>query len=64
MENITLVVISHNLAIVRLIAESAVVMRQGEVVEGGAVEQLFHAPKAAYTQELLASWPNVTKRLT
>jgi peptide/nickel transport system ATP-binding protein len=58
-ENITLVVISHNLAIVRLIAENAIVMRQGLIVEGGEAGALFGAPKQAYTRELLASWPSI-----
>jgi peptide/nickel transport system ATP-binding protein len=59
MEEITLVVISHNLAIVRLIAENAIVMRQGEVVEQGEAGALFDAPKAEYTRTLVASWPRV-----
>jgi peptide/nickel transport system ATP-binding protein len=58
-EKLTLVVISHNLAIVRLIAENAIVMRQGKVVEGGDVGSLFGAPKEAYTRELIASWPGL-----
>ncbi|MET2827101.1 ABC transporter ATP-binding protein [Mesorhizobium shangrilense] len=59
-QNITLIVISHNLAIVRLIAENAVVMRAGKVVEGGEVGSLFGAPREDYTRELLAAWPSVT----
>ncbi len=59
-DKITLVVISHNLAIVRLIAENAVVMRAGKVVEGGEVGALFGSPREDYTRELLAAWPSVT----
>jgi peptide/nickel transport system ATP-binding protein len=58
-EKLTLVVISHNLAIVRLIAENAIVMQRGKVVEGGEVGALFSAPKQAYTRELIASWPGI-----
>jgi len=46
-EQITLVVISHNLAIVRLSAESAAVMRQGQIIEQGEAGMLFDEPKAA-----------------
>ncbi|MBE1205990.1 ABC transporter ATP-binding protein [Aminobacter carboxidus] len=60
-EKITLVVISHNLAIVRLIAENAIVMRAGKVVEGGDVGSLFRSPREAYTRELLAAWPSITQ---
>jgi peptide/nickel transport system ATP-binding protein len=58
-EEITLVVISHNLAIVRLIAENAIVMRQGEIVERGEAGALFDHPQADYTRELVASWPRM-----
>jgi peptide/nickel transport system ATP-binding protein len=61
MEEITLVVISHNLAIVRLIAERAIVMRQGEIVEQGEAGELFDDPQADYTRTLIASWPRITK---
>jgi len=59
-DNITLVVISHNLAIVRLIAENAVVMRAGRVIEGGEVGSLFRSPQEVYTRDLLAAWPSIT----
>ncbi|TPI64642.1 ABC transporter ATP-binding protein [Mesorhizobium sp. B3-1-7] len=58
-QNITLVVISHNLAVVWLIAENAVVMRAGRVVEIGEAASLFQSPRDAYTRELLAAWPSV-----
>ncbi|MCB1447452.1 MAG: ATP-binding cassette domain-containing protein [Rhizobiaceae bacterium] len=58
-EEITLVVISHNLAIVRLIAENAIVMRQGEIVEQGEAGALFDDPQADYTRTLVGSWPRV-----
>lgn len=58
-EEITLVVISHNLAIVRLIAEHAIVMRQGEIVEQGEAGTLFDSPEAEYTKTLVASWPRM-----
>ena len=63
MEEITLVVISHNLAIVRLIAENAIVMRQGEIVEQGEAGALFDNPRADYTRELVGSWPRMSERL-
>ncbi|WP_051371326.1 ABC transporter ATP-binding protein [Mesorhizobium loti] len=58
-QNITLVVISHNLAIMRLIAENAVVMRAGNVIEGGEVGSLFGSPQEVYTRDLLAAWPSI-----
>ena len=49
--------ISHDLGLVGEIARNVVVMRQGEVREAGPVDQIFNAPKDAYTQALLACRP-------
>jgi peptide/nickel transport system ATP-binding protein len=57
--DLTLVVVSHNLAVVRLIADSAAVMHRGKIVEQGPAAQVFDAPQADYTQRLLASWPRL-----
>lgn len=49
--------ISHDLAVVRLIADDVLVMRRGEVVERGRSEELFAAPQHEYTKQLLDSIP-------
>jgi peptide/nickel transport system ATP-binding protein len=49
--------ISHDLALVGEIADRVVVMRQGTVREEGPVAQIFSAPKDAYTKALLACRP-------
>ena len=49
--------ITHDLTIVRRLADRVVVMSKGEIVEQGPVAQVFHAPTHAYTQHLLASEP-------
>lgn len=51
------VFISHDLRVVRHIADEVVVMHQGKVVEQGAVEAIYAAPQHAYTQNLLNSIP-------
>jgi oligopeptide transport system ATP-binding protein len=57
-EDITIIVISHNLAIVRLVADYTAVMKSGKVVEVGEAGELFSRPRYSYTQELIASWPS------
>jgi peptide/nickel transport system ATP-binding protein len=61
-ERLTIVVISHNLAVVRLIADHAAVMLRGRVVETGPADRLFAAPAAQYTRDLIASWPGQAAR--
>jgi microcin C transport system ATP-binding protein len=51
--------ITHDLGIVRRIAERVCVMKQGKIVEHGAVEQVFEAPQHPYTRALLAAEPKV-----
>src|SRR6201992_2954560 len=53
----SLLFITHDLGIVRRIADRVCVMNSGESVEQGPVEQVFTAPKHAYTRELLAAEP-------
>ena len=47
--------ISHDLKVVRALAHRVVVLRHGKVVEQGPAEQMFAAPRAAYTRALMAA---------
>ncbi|NRG39637.1 ABC transporter ATP-binding protein [Rathayibacter sp. VKM Ac-2835] len=49
--------ISHDLAVVDLLADRIAVLYRGELVEEGTGEEVLSAPKHAYTQRLLASLP-------
>lgn len=55
--------ISHDLRVVRHIADDIVVMRQGKVVEQGAVEDIYNRPQQAYTKNLLAAIPGHAAKL-
>ncbi|MDZ4790215.1 MAG: ABC transporter ATP-binding protein [Hyphomicrobiales bacterium] len=47
--------ISHDLKVVRALANEVIVMRNGRVVEEGPAEQIFNAPQSDYTKALLAA---------
>ncbi|WP_374535956.1 ABC transporter ATP-binding protein [Chitinimonas taiwanensis] len=54
--------ITHDLELVREIADHVVVMHRGVIKEQGASEQVFTAPKDPYTRALLACRPTIDKR--
>ena len=55
--HMALLLITHDLGIVRQMAERVCVMTDGEIVEKGPVEQIFERPEHPYTRRLLASEP-------
>jgi len=54
--------ISHDLAVVKYMADEILVMREGEVVERGESEALFGAPQHEYTRRLLGAIPSGIER--
>lgn len=59
---LSMLFISHNLAVVRYISDEIVVMRQGRIVEAGETEALLSDPAEEYTRELLAAVPVLGRR--
>jgi peptide/nickel transport system ATP-binding protein len=57
---LSLVFITHNLPLVRSIADQVVVMNGGTLCERGTVGQVLQAPKDPYTVQLLADVPKLT----
>jgi ABC-type microcin C transport system duplicated ATPase subunit YejF len=53
--------ISHDLKVVRALANTLIVMHQGRVVEQGAADLLFQSPQEPYTRSLMAAAFNGTE---
>lgn len=56
-EGLSMLFISHDLRIVRSIADRVCVMKDGEIVEQGPTEKIFSTPEHEYTRKLLAAEP-------
>ncbi|MCC5965661.1 MAG: ABC transporter ATP-binding protein [Natronohydrobacter sp.] len=52
--------ISHDLRVVRALSHKVIVMRQGDVVEAGPINQVFDTPRSEYTRQLLAAAFDIT----
>lgn len=61
-QKMSILFISHDLALVGEIASQVVVMRNGEVREAGDVKHIFNAPQDSYTRALLACRPRLDTR--
>lgn len=59
---LSILFVTHNLPLVRSIAQRVVVMRQGRIVESGDVAQVLENPADDYTRQLLADAPRLTDR--
>jgi putative phosphonate transport system ATP-binding protein len=52
---VTMIVVSHDLAVVRLLADRTIVMLDGRIVEQGLTDQIMEDPQHLYTQTLVNS---------
>jgi len=51
--HITMVIVSHDLGVIRTLADRVMVMRRGRLVETGLTDQILEDPQAPYTQQLV-----------
>ncbi len=57
----SVIFISHDLAVVRKMADRVVVMKDGEILEQGLIEDVFNKPKDPYTKGLIACRPPLNR---
>lgn len=53
--NVSMIVVSHDLGVIRMLADRTIVMLDGRIVEHGLTDQILEDPQHAYTQELVHS---------
>jgi peptide/nickel transport system ATP-binding protein len=58
-DDLSLAVITHDMGVIAALADDVAVMRDGEIVERGAVRPLLRAPSHDYTRSLLAATPRI-----
>jgi peptide/nickel transport system ATP-binding protein len=56
---LSLLFITHDLALIRTVADRVAVVTGGHIVEFGPCEQIFTSPGADYTSKLLANTPSI-----
>lgn len=61
---LTLIFVSHDLSVVRYLCSDVAVMKSGEIVETGTVDQIYEAPSHPYTQKLVAATPQLEDALS
>ncbi len=59
---LSIVLVSHDLAVVAQVCDRVLVMRRGEIIEHGSTEQMVNAPQHPYTQQLIESQPSRMSR--
>jgi peptide/nickel transport system ATP-binding protein len=57
----SIVMVSHDMGVIAATADNVLVMREGEIVEDGTVDDIFYRPQHDYTKTLLDAMPRIDK---
>ena len=58
--NLTIVLITHDMSVIKYLADRVAIMYLGEIVEIGTTDEIFNSPKHPYTQALLSAVPQLS----
>ena len=62
--DLTMIFITHDLSVVRYLADNIAVMQKGEIQEYGTTEEIFKTPQSDYTKTLLDAIPKLPQAIT
>ena len=57
----SILLVTHNMGVIRAMADKVLVLREGEIMEYGVTEEVFEQPQSAYTKKLLAAVPKLRR---
>ena len=60
--NLTFLLITHDMSVIRYLADRVAIMYLGEIIEIGTVNEIFNNPKHPYTKALLSAVPQINNR--
>ena len=58
-DHLTLLFVTHDMSVVKKLADRVLVMKEGKIVEEGSRDQIFQNPQHPYTQKLLRAIPKL-----
>lgn len=58
-KNLSYILITHDVGVVRALAHKVIVMKEGKIVEAGTVEQIMESPEMPYTKALVSAAKNI-----
>ena len=61
--NTALLLVSHNMGVISLMTDKALVMKDGKCVEQNLTENIFNYPTMTYTKELINAMPKLRKKV-
>ena len=59
----TIIIVSHNMGVISLMTDKALVMKDGKCVEQNLTENIFNYPTMTYTKELINAMPKLRKKV-
>ena len=57
----SILMVTHNMGVIRAMADKVLVLHAGEIMEYGVTEEVFEQPQSAYTKKLLAAVPKLRR---